>query len=125
LKGLAHLIYPENPDELILSFIRREERSSTCVAPGIALPHVMFEHCQRMSIAVIVSEDQIDWASKIGQVYVAIALVMPTKPQREQIIAATNLTRNLLNDQITERLQKTKSSIDLQALLMYLTSRLL
>jgi PTS system nitrogen regulatory IIA component len=85
----------------------------------------MFEHCQRMSIAVIVSEDQIDWASKIGQVYVAIALVMPTKPQREQIIAATNLTRNLLNDQITERLQKTKSSIDLQALLMYLTSRLL
>ena len=78
-----------------------------------------------MSIAVIVSEDQIDWASKIGQVNVAIALVMPTKPQREQIIAATNLTRNLLNDQVTERLQKTKSSIDLQALLMYLTSRLL
>lgn len=125
LKGLAHLIYPENPDELILSFIRREERSSTCVSPGIALPHVMFEHCQRMSIAVIVSEDQIDWASKIGQVNVAIALVMPTKPQREQIIAATNLTRNLLNDHVTERLQKTKSSIDLQALLMYLTSRLL
>lgn len=125
LKGLAHLIYPDNPDELILAFIKREERSSTCVSSGIALPHVMFEPTQKLAIAVIVSEDKIDWASRIGQVHVAIALVMPSKPQREQIVAATNLTRNLLNEQVTERLQKTRSSIDLQALLMYLTSRLL
>lgn len=125
LKGLAHLVYPEDPDELILAFIKREERSSTCVSPGIALPHVMFESTQDLSIAVIVSDDPIDWASRIGEVHVAIALVLPTKPQREHIVAATNLTRNLLHDQVNERLQKTRSSVDLQALLMYISSRLI
>ncbi len=33
LKGLAQLIYPVSPDELILAFIKREERSSTSVRP--------------------------------------------------------------------------------------------
>lgn len=125
LKGLAKLIYPDNPDELLLSFIKREERSSTSVAAGIALPHVMFEHGDEMSIAVISTEDGIDWASRMGPVTLAIALVLPEKPTRNEIIAATTLTRNLLNEHVNERLQNTRSSIDLQALLMYLTSRLI
>ncbi|WP_159738903.1 PTS sugar transporter subunit IIA [Vibrio atypicus] len=125
LKGLAQLIHPKHPDELILAFIKREERSSTCVTPGIALPHVMFDNIDHISIAVITSETPIDWASKMGDVHIAIALVMPAKPNREQIIAATNLTRNLLCDQISERLLLTRSSVDLQALLMYSMSRLL
>ncbi|MDA0149787.1 PTS sugar transporter subunit IIA [Vibrio sp. LaRot3] len=125
LKGLAKLIYPENPDELLLSFIKREERSSTSVAPGIALPHVVFESVDEVSIAVITTEDEIDWNSRMGPVSMAIALVLPSTPSREQIIAATTLTRNLLNEHIVERLLKTRGSVDLQALLMYLTSRLI
>ncbi|MGF1777174.1 PTS sugar transporter subunit IIA [Vibrio nomapromontoriensis] len=125
LKGLAHLIYPDDPDELILAFIKREERSSTCVTPGIALPHVMFEDIDHIAIAVIASDTPIDWTSKMGHVNLAIALVMPKTPNREQIIAATNLTRNLLCDQISERLLTTRSRVDLQALLMYFMSRLL
>ncbi|HDM8055273.1 PTS sugar transporter subunit IIA [Vibrio harveyi] len=125
LKGLAQLIHPIHPDELILAFIKREERSSTAVTPGIALPHVMFEGVDHISIAVIANEIPMDWASKMGEVHLAIALVMPAKPTREHIIAATNLTRNLLTDQMAERLLLTKSSVDLQALLMYAMSRLL
>ncbi|EKO3516880.1 PTS sugar transporter subunit IIA [Vibrio fluvialis] len=125
LKGLAQLIHPIYPDELILAFIKREERSSTCVAPGIALPHVMFPGIEHISIAVIANEKSMDWESKMGEVHLVIALVMPEKPTREQLIAATNLTRNLLTDQMAERLLLTKSSIDLQALLMYAMSRLL
>jgi PTS system nitrogen regulatory IIA component len=85
----------------------------------------MFDNIDHISIAVITSETPIDWASKMGDVHIAIALVMPAKPNREQIIAATNLTRNLLCDQISERLLLTRSSVDLQALLMYSMSRLL
>jgi len=127
LKGLAQLIHPTEPDELILAFIKREERSSTCVASGIALPHVMFEgkEVEQISIAVISSETPIDWASQVGPVHLAIALVMPASPTRDQIITATNLTRNLLSGQLAERLLTTKSSIDLQALLMYSMSRLM
>ncbi|MEL0611324.1 PTS sugar transporter subunit IIA, partial [Vibrio echinoideorum] len=68
LKGLPHLVHQDDPDELILSFIKREERSSTSVSPGIALPHVMFESTKDLSIAVIFSDEAIDWASQIGQV---------------------------------------------------------
>lgn len=125
LKGLAQLIYPDSPDDLILAFIKREERSSTCVTSGIALPHVMFEGIEQITIAVISSDTPIDWASQVGDVHLAIALVMPAQPSREQIITATNLTRNLLTGQLAERLLVTKSSIDLQALLMYAMSRLI
>lgn len=125
LKGLAQLIYPTSPDDLILAFVKREERSSTCVTPGIALPHVMFADVSDISIAVISNDKSIDWASKMGQVHLAIALVMPQSPSREQIVAATNLTRNLLTGQIAQRLLLTRSSVDLQALLMYAMSRLL
>ena len=125
LKGLAQLIYPTHPDELILSFIKREERSSTCVTPGIALPHVMFDGVEQISVAVISSDSPIDWASKMGNVHLAIALVMPSKPTRQQIITATNLTRNLLCDQLSDRLRNTKNPIELQALLMYSMTRIL
>jgi len=125
LKGLAQLSYPQSPDDLILAFIKREERSSTCVTSGIALPHVMFDGIDQITIAVISSETPIDWASKVGDVHLAIALVMPSSPSREQIVTATNLTRNLLCGTFSERLLLTKSSIELQALLMYSMSRLI
>jgi PTS system nitrogen regulatory IIA component len=125
LKGLAQLIHPEHPDELTLAFMRREECSSTCITPGIALPHVMFDGIEHISVAVITSDTPIDWTSKMGAVHLAIALVIPTKSTREQIITATNLTRNLLCGQVAERLLMTKNSVDLQALLMYFMSRLL
>ncbi|WP_162064008.1 PTS sugar transporter subunit IIA [Vibrio taketomensis] len=125
LKGLAQLIYPSHPDELILAFVKREERSPTCVTPGIALPHVMFADISDISVAVISNDIAIDWASKMGTVNVAIALVMPQPPTREQIVAATNLTRNLLTGQMAERILRTRRSVDLQALLMYAMSRLL
>ena len=125
LKGLAQLIHPNQPDELILAFVKREERSSTGVTPGIALPHVMFDDITHISVAVIVNDKAIDWDSKMGLVHIVIALVIPSKPSREQIVAATNLTRNLLSGQMAERLLLTRSSVDLQALLMYSMSRLI
>ncbi len=85
----------------------------------------MFEGIEHIAVAVIKNDESMDWASKMGDVHLAIALVMPSKPNREQIIAATNLTRNLLCDQMVERLLLTHSGVDLQALLMYAMSRLL
>ncbi|NLS11660.1 PTS transporter subunit EIIA [Vibrio sp. SM6] len=125
LKGLAQLIYPDASDELLLAFIKREERSPTCVTAGIGLPHVMFAPIERMSIAVISSDTPIDWQSPIGTVHLAIAIVMPIPSSREAIIAATNLTRNLLTGQVADRLLMTRRCVELQALMMHLMSRLL
>ena len=119
LKGLAQLIYPECTDELLLAFVKREERSSTHITQGIAMPHVMFAPIDWVAVGVIRSDTPIDWDSPLGGVHLAIALVLPTNPSREQIITATNLTRNLLAEPIAERLLSTRNRIDLQALLMY------
>lgn len=125
LTALAQLIHPSQPDELILAFIKREECSSTCITPGIALPHTMFAGVKDVSLAVIVNEQAIDWESKIGKIHLAIALVIPLQCTKEHLIAVTNLSRNLLNPKIAERLLLTKTSIDLQTLLMYIMLKLL
>ncbi|USD68321.1 PTS sugar transporter subunit IIA [Vibrio sp. SCSIO 43136] len=125
LKAVAQLIYPTNPDELILAMIKREERSSTCVTAGIALPHVMFDDVDQINIAVISSDSPIDWDSRLGEVNLIIAIVMPTSPTRDQVMAATNLTRNLLTGDLAQRLLLTRSGIELQAILMYSMTRLL
>ncbi|EAZ71502.1 phosphotransferase system mannitol [Vibrio cholerae NCTC 8457] len=85
----------------------------------------MFADIEHIAVAVIKNDEAMDWASQMGEVHLAIALVMPSKPNRDQIITATNLTRNLLCDQMVERLLLTRSGVDLQALLMYAMSRLL
>jgi len=125
LKGLAHLIGPESPSELELAFNQREDKSSTCVTPGIAIPHVMFDGMRQIQLGVINSPNPIDWNSNVGHVNLAIAVVLPEKPKQQDLVTATNLTRNILNGRVSERLLATKSSIELQAILMYCMSRLL
>jgi len=123
LKGLAQLIYPSDPDELVLSFVKREEYSATGVTSGIALPHVMFEHIDRIAMAVIATNTPVDWQSPLGEVNFIIGLVMPMRPSLSQIVAATNMTRNLLIEPMSERLLCTRSHADLHAILLYATSR--
>jgi PTS system nitrogen regulatory IIA component len=125
INTLAQLIYPQHPDPLTLALVKREEISSTCIAPGIALPHVMFDAIDQMAIAVLISEQAINWHSIMGNVHLIIGLVLPARPTRDQLTAATYLTRNLLAEPIGERLLLTRSQTDLRAILSYLTTRLL
>jgi PTS system nitrogen regulatory IIA component len=125
IKGLAQLINPQDPDQLALALIKREERSATCIAPGIALPHVMFSDSKEISIAVIESDEAIDWESKFGPVNLVIALILPQVASRSHIEAATNLSRNLLNTNLQQRLLKTSNFSDLQVLLLFLMGKLI
>jgi PTS system nitrogen regulatory IIA component len=125
LKGISKLIDPAMYNELLLAFIKREERSSTSITRGIALPHVIFGENKSISIAVISNNLEMDWDSNIGCAKLVIAIVLPTTYSRDQIQATTNLTRNLIKTSIAERVLRTRRSIELQALLMYLMTRLL
>lgn len=125
IKGLAQLTDPQNLDQLILALIKREERSATCIAPGIALPHVMFGARKEVSIAIIRSDEAIDWESQFGPVNLVVALILPQIATKDQIIAATNLSRNLLNHTIQQRLLNTLNFSDLQVLLLFLMGNLL
>ncbi|PQJ84400.1 PTS sugar transporter subunit IIA [Aliivibrio sifiae] len=119
LKGLSLLICPEETDELLLLFIKREERSSTSMARRIALPHVITSLVDRPIIAIIRSDYSIDWASKMGDVNLVIALVLPENPTRDMIISATKLTRSMLSSDFSQRLVNTRQPMGLQALLLH------
>jgi PTS system nitrogen regulatory IIA component len=119
LKGLSLLICPKETDELLLLFIKREERSSTAMAKQIALPHVITSLVDKPTIAIIRSDYSIDWASKMGDVNLIIALVLPDNPTRDMIISATQLTRSMLSTDFSQRLVGTRQPMGLQALLLY------
>jgi len=119
LKGLSLLICPDDTDELLLSLIKREERSSTSMAKNIALPHVISPLVKKPTIAIIRSDYAVDWASKMGEVRLIVALVLPEKPTREMVIAATCLTRSLLSSDFSQRLVNTRQPKGLQALILY------
>ncbi|MCE7535678.1 PTS sugar transporter subunit IIA [Aliivibrio fischeri] len=125
LKGLSQLIYPKESDELLLALIKREERSSTVMAKQIALPHVISPYVEKPTIAIIRSDYPVDWASKMGDVNVIIALVLPEKPTKEMIMAATYLTRSLLSEDFSQRLVHTRQPKGLQALILYAMCQLL
>lgn len=119
LKGLSKLISPYKSNELLLSLIKREEKSSTYMAKHIALPHVISDFVDKPCIAIIRSDYAIDWASKMGGIHLVIALILPTSPSRDMIITATKLTRSLLDDDFAQRLIATRHAVGLQALLLY------
>lgn len=119
LKGLSKLLSPTHSNELLLSLIKREEKSSTYMAKQIALPHVISDFVNKPSIAIIRSDYPIDWASKLGEINLVIALVLPLSPSRDMIVTATKLTRSMLDDDFAHRLIATKHAVGLQALLLY------
>lgn len=125
LKGLSQLIYPQESDELLLSLIKREERSSTAMAKQIALPHVISPYVKKPTIAIIRSDYSVDWASKMGEVNLIIALVLPEKPNRDMIMAATYLTRSMLSVEFSQRLVNTRQPKGLQALILYAMCQLI
>ena len=125
LTGLSQLIYPQNADELLRALMQREQLSPTAMAKQIALPHVICPYVEKPTIAIIRSDYAIDWASKMGEVNLIIALVLPDKTNREMLMAATYLTRNLLSADFSQRLVNTRQPKGLQALILYAMCHLL
>ncbi|MGF1905068.1 PTS sugar transporter subunit IIA [Aliivibrio salmonicida] len=125
LKGVSQLICPEQTDELLLAFIKREEKSSTTIARQIALPHVITPLVKKPTIAVIRSDYATDWASKMGDVNLIVGLVLPSPPTREMVITATQLTRSMLSAEFCQRLIATRQPVGLQAMLLYGMGRVL
>ena len=61
----------------------------------------------------------------MGEVNLIIALVLPEKPSKPMILAATYLTRNMLSEEFSQRLVTTRQPKGLQALILYAMCQLL
>jgi PTS system nitrogen regulatory IIA component len=121
---LAKLIDPDGGKTAYNAFCERESHSPSIAVPGIALPHILLEHASTMKVAVLRTKTNISWTPNNQDTQLIIAFVLPDTTNRQHVIAASNLARNLSNAMFAERLLVTQHSIELQALLMHSMTRL-
>ena len=86
-------------DELIKMIGDREKRGSTGFGKGVAVPHVKHEKIKKMSAAIGVCQQGIDFNALDKQpVYSIILLLSPEDKPDEHLQAMENIFSNLQND---------------------------
>jgi fructose-specific phosphotransferase system IIA component len=98
--------------ELIQSFINREELGSTGFGNGFAIPHARCSYVNEAKIIIVKSEIPIEWeAIDDKPVYIAIALLVPeSNVDNIHIKILSSVSRKLMNSEFRECLLKANSS---------------
>lgn len=97
LATLARLASSQNQHAIYQQLVDREAISSTAIPGGIAIPHIISECVQQPTFIIQSLDSPLDWDSPQEDVRFIIALLLPKVLKREYIIAATRLTRWLIN----------------------------
>lgn len=97
LATLAQLASSQNEHAIHQQLTDREAISSTAIPGGIAIPHVVSEFVQQPTFIIQSLESPLDWNSSQEDVLFIVALLLPKTLKKEYIIAATRLTRWLIN----------------------------
>jgi PTS system nitrogen regulatory IIA component len=105
------------------AMLEREAVSSTAIGHQIALPHVIQEELRQPSIVVLRLNKPIDWQSRMGDVQLIIALLLPAPPGMNMIKAFTGISRTLLNPVYCHLLTSTAEPEAIKAILLHMMSR--
>lgn len=88
------------------TFYVREMRSSTAIGHNIALPHIMHESIEEPMLIIAKLSSLVDWNSKLGQIDMIIAIMMPKPCKKDDIVATVRLTRSLLDTDFCAKLRE-------------------
>lgn len=105
------------------AMLKRETVSSTAIGHHIALPHVILEDIRQPSIVVLRLNEPVDWQSRMGNVRIIIALLLPAPPDMNMIKAFTGISRTLLNPDYCHLLTSTAEPEAIKAILLHIMSR--
>ena len=96
--------------------IKREDKISTGVGMGIAIPHAKLDGLSDFFIAVGIHEDSgVDWDSIDGiNVKIVFLIGGPKDKQKEYLILLSQLTKILKNESILTKLKKIKKIEDVE-----------
>lgn len=83
-------------ESLFNALYKRESVSSTCMGNGIALPHILSPEVSQVHLLICTTRSPLDWGSQRGKVKRVIGLMLPAPPQREQIVAFSHFSQQLL-----------------------------
>ena len=104
--------------ELIDSVLERERKGSTGFGKGVAVPHVKHAGVGKMSAAIGVSEDGVDFNALDKQpVYSVFLLLSPAGKPEEHLQAMEVIFKNLSQDRFRRFLRQATTVEDVRVLL--------
>lgn len=123
LTSLSKLIDQGRCKQLEQAFNDRENVSSTAIGRGIALPHLIVDGIDSATLAVIRLNTPIDWNSPLGDIVCVIAMVLPSSPSKNELIAFTQLSKSLINEEFCQLLTKVDEPEAIKAILLHTMSK--
>ncbi|MDX2115476.1 MAG: PTS sugar transporter subunit IIA [Planctomycetota bacterium] len=114
----AGLVRQDMRKEMIDAVLERERRGSTGFGKGVAVPHVKHTAIPRMSAAIALSENGIDFNALDKQpVYSVILLLSPAGSPEEHLQAMEVIFKNLSQDKFRRFLRQATTVEDVRTLL--------
>ena len=105
-------------ESIVKAIMKREERGSTGIGRGIAVPHTKHPNVERLVGAVAVSNLGVDFASLDGEVvHLFFLLISPPDRPGDHLRALENISRQLRDDTFCRFLKQAKGVEDIQLLL--------
>ena len=114
-RKIAPLVFTE--------LLKREEISSTGVANGVAIPHIMIPDITTPSLLVLDLDQAINWHSDLGDICLIIAILIPESPSRDIIKALTKITRALLDPNTCYLLTSSTDPESIKAILFHIMAK--
>ncbi|WP_217511508.1 PTS sugar transporter subunit IIA [Vibrio metschnikovii] len=107
---------------LIRQLLAREAIAATTLPPSIALPHVISEHISTPCLCVLTLAQAINWGSTQAETRFIIGLILPKRNpiKKEEIMAATRLTRWLIESHHQQLLFQQPNETHLKGLLLHI-----
>ena len=100
------------------AILKREAISSTAIGNGIALPHVMLEGINNPSLVVFRLNKKLDWHSKMGEIEIVVAMLLPAPPAMDIIKSFTQISRAMLRPDYCHLITSTVEPEAIKAILL-------
>lgn len=114
----AGAIAKKYQDEIIKSVLERERKGSTGFGKGVAIPHVKHSSVKKLSAAIGISHQGIDFAALDRQpVYSVFLLMSPADDPEAHLRAMEVIFKNLSQDNFRRFLRQSTSVEDVWTLL--------
>jgi PTS system nitrogen regulatory IIA component len=120
LRGLAYRYGIGNVDDVLRLVLDREEKLSTLIGPGIAVPHTRIDTIDRLLISVATSEQGIPFGEPLsGQAesnlaHVIILILAPKSQPGAYLQAVSSFAKILQQPNIAQRLAAVEGREDVQ-----------
>lgn len=105
-------------DGIVKAILKREELGSTGIGRGVAVPHTKHPSVEKLTGAVAVSREGVDFNSLDGEkVHLVFLLVSPPDKPGDHLRALENISRQLRDDTFCRFLKQANTAEDVLLLL--------